>query len=207
MAASGRDRRTCVRYQGARRTALGAGLPSCFIGHHPDTGWTRAGPTFGTSWRVRTSVADVGGRPEPAHGRSTCSCRSSCCRRCRWRAIPIVGLRRERRLAPARALDLAAHRPASRGPRRSPSCSIGNTNMWVAAMIAAGDASSAWPSVIDPEFKPAFAPFALIGDQPTSWWVAMGDPCASRHLPFGAMWLRLRDGDPRTRRCRSDGRG
>ena len=37
-------------------------------------------------------------------------------------------------------------------------------------------------------FKPAFAPFALIGIKRRRWWVAMGVLCLAA-LPFGAMWL------------------
>jgi hypothetical protein len=62
----------------------------------------------------------------------------------------------------------------------------GNTNMWVAAMIAAG-VVLAWPSVMI-LFKPAFAPFALIGIKRRRWWVAMGILCLAA-VPFGTMWL------------------
>lgn len=62
----------------------------------------------------------------------------------------------------------------------------GNTNMWVAAMIAAG-VVLAWPSVMI-LFKPAFAPFALIGIKRRRWWVAMGLLCLAA-VPFGTMWL------------------
>jgi hypothetical protein len=62
----------------------------------------------------------------------------------------------------------------------------GNTNMWVAGMIAAG-VVLAWPSVLI-LFKPAFAPFALIGVNRRRWWVAMGILCLAA-LPFGTMWL------------------
>ena len=62
----------------------------------------------------------------------------------------------------------------------------GNTNMWVAAMIAAG-VVLAWPSVMI-LFKPAFAPFALIGIKRRRWWAAMGILCLAA-VPFGTMWL------------------
>ena len=62
----------------------------------------------------------------------------------------------------------------------------GNTNMWVAAFIAMG-VNFAWPSVLI-LFKPSLAPFALIGINRRSWWVALG-VLAVAAIPFGAMWL------------------
>lgn len=62
----------------------------------------------------------------------------------------------------------------------------GNTNMWVAAAIAAGVAW-AWPSVLI-LLKPSLAPFALIGIHRRRWWVALGI-LALAAIPFGTLWL------------------
>ncbi len=62
----------------------------------------------------------------------------------------------------------------------------GNTNMWIAAFIAAGVAF-AWPSVLI-LVKPSLAPFALIGIHRRRWWVAMGVLVLAA-LPFGSMWI------------------
>ena len=63
---------------------------------------------------------------------------------------------------------------------------FGNTNMWVAAFIAMG-VNFAWPSVLV-LFKPSLAPFALIGTNRRTWWMALG-VLAVASVPFGlAMW-------------------
>ena len=103
-----------------------------------------------------------------------------------WWAIPmtvfaasIAWLRPARWTWPLIALGVA-------WPQTLAQLLYGNTNMWVAALIAAG-VVLAWPSVLI-LFKPAFAPFALIGIKRRRWWVAMGILCLAA-VPFGAMWL------------------
>jgi hypothetical protein len=103
-----------------------------------------------------------------------------------WWAIPmamfaasIAWLRPARWTWPLIALGVA-------WPQTLAQLLYGNTNMWVAGLIAAG-VVLAWPSVLI-LFKPAFAPFALIGIKRRRWWVAMGVLCLAA-LPFGTMWL------------------
>ncbi len=168
----------------ASQEAIGADY-RFFMEHHQTTGWTRASSTCRTSWPVRTR------------------CRrwwTSCTRPIAlylfvpflvlpavlWWAIPmtvfaasIAWLRPARWTWPLIALGVA-------WPQTLAQLLYGNTNMWVAAMIAAG-VVLAWPSVMI-LFKPAFAPFALIGIKRRRWWVAMGVLCLAA-LPFGAMWL------------------
>ena len=62
----------------------------------------------------------------------------------------------------------------------------GNTNMWVAAAVAAG-VCWAWPSVLV-LLKPSLLPFALFGSNRRSWWIALG-LLVIVSLPFGTMWL------------------
>jgi hypothetical protein len=103
-----------------------------------------------------------------------------------WWAIPmtvfaagVAWLRPARWTWPLIALGIA-------WPQTLAQLLFGNTNMWVAAMIAAGVVLT-WPSVMI-LFKPAFAPFALIGINRRRWWVAMGI-LGLAAVPFGAMWL------------------
>ena len=62
----------------------------------------------------------------------------------------------------------------------------GNTNMWIAAFIAAG-LSFGWPSVLVLA-KPSLAPFALIGIRRRRWWLALGI-LALASIPFGSLWI------------------
>jgi hypothetical protein len=62
----------------------------------------------------------------------------------------------------------------------------GNTNMWVAAFIAAG-VCFAWPSVLV-LIKPSLAPFALFGVRRRRWWVALG-VLVVVSIPFGTLWI------------------
>ncbi len=62
----------------------------------------------------------------------------------------------------------------------------GNTNMWVAAGIAAG-VRWGWPSVLV-LLKPSLAPFAFIGAGRRRWWAALAI-LALASVPFGALWL------------------
>ena len=62
----------------------------------------------------------------------------------------------------------------------------GNTNMWIAAFIAAG-LCLWWPSVLV-LVKPSLAPFALIGIRRRRWWVALGI-LGLASIPFGSLWL------------------
>ena len=62
----------------------------------------------------------------------------------------------------------------------------GNTNMWVAAAIAAGTCW-AWPSVLV-LLKPSLAPFALIGVGRRRWWIALAI-LGVASVPFGSLWL------------------
>lgn len=62
----------------------------------------------------------------------------------------------------------------------------GNTNMWIAAFVAAG-LTFGWPSVLILA-KPSLAPFALIGIRRPRWWVALGAMVLAS-IPFGCLWL------------------
>jgi hypothetical protein len=61
----------------------------------------------------------------------------------------------------------------------------GNTNMWVAAAVAAG-VVWAWPSVLV-LLKPSLLPFALVGINHRSWWLALG-VLVLVSIPFGGLW-------------------
>lgn len=63
---------------------------------------------------------------------------------------------------------------------------FGNTDMWVAAAIAAG-VRWAWPSVLV-TFKPSLAFFAVLGVRTRSWWIA-AILLALVSLPFLQLWL------------------
>ena len=56
-------------------------------------------------------------------------------------------------------------------PRTQDALIVGNSDIWSAAFVAAGT-MLAWPSILG-LFKPAFAPFALIGIRHRSWWVTL----------------------------------
>ena len=62
----------------------------------------------------------------------------------------------------------------------------GNPSIWVLAFASLG-AAFGWPTVLV-LLKPTLAPFALLGTNRRSWWVALG-VFALLCLPFGAMWL------------------
>jgi hypothetical protein len=62
----------------------------------------------------------------------------------------------------------------------------GNTNMWIAAFIAAG-LCVAWPSVLV-LIKPSLAPFALIGIRRRRWWIGLG-VLGLAAIPFGSLWV------------------
>ena len=62
----------------------------------------------------------------------------------------------------------------------------GNTNMWIAAFIAAG-LCFAWPSVLV-LIKPSLAPFALIGIRRRRWWAGMA-VLVLASIPFGSLWI------------------
>lgn len=63
---------------------------------------------------------------------------------------------------------------------------FGNTDMWVAAAIAAG-VRWAWPAVLV-TFKPSLAFFAIIGIRARSWWIA-ALVLALASVPFLSLWL------------------
>ena len=63
---------------------------------------------------------------------------------------------------------------------------FGNTDMWIAAAIAAG-VRWGWPSVFV-TLKPSLAFFGLIGIRTRQWWVAAG-VLALLSLPFTSLWL------------------
>jgi len=63
---------------------------------------------------------------------------------------------------------------------------FGNTDMWVAAAIAAG-VRWGWPAVLV-TFKPSLAFFAILGIRARSWWIAAG-LLALVSLPFLGLWL------------------
>ena len=56
-------------------------------------------------------------------------------------------------------------------PRTLGSFVVGNSDLWSAGVVAAG-VLWGWPSALG-LFKPAFAPFALIGVTRKSWWIAV----------------------------------
>jgi hypothetical protein len=62
----------------------------------------------------------------------------------------------------------------------------GNSDMWVAAAIAAG-IRWGWPAVLV-TFKPSVAIFAAIGIRTRPWWIAAG-LLGLLSLPFLALWL------------------
>jgi hypothetical protein len=62
----------------------------------------------------------------------------------------------------------------------------GNPSMWVLAFASLG-AAFGWPGVLV-LLKPTLAPFALLGINRRSWWVALG-VFGVMCLPFGSMWL------------------
>jgi len=62
----------------------------------------------------------------------------------------------------------------------------GNTNMWVAAAIAAAFVWC-WPGVLV-LLKPSFAPFAVVGVTSRRWWIALA-VLIGLSLPFGALWI------------------
>ena len=61
----------------------------------------------------------------------------------------------------------------------------GNTNMWIAAAVSAG-VVWAWPGVLV-LLKPSLLPFALVGVNHRSWWLALG-VLVLVSLPFGSLW-------------------
>ena len=63
---------------------------------------------------------------------------------------------------------------------------FGNTDMWVAAAIAAG-VRWGWPSTLV-TFKPSLVFFSLIGIRSRGWWVA-AVVLAIASLPFLSLWL------------------
>lgn len=93
--------------------------------------------------------------------------------------VAIRGLRPARWTWPLIAAGLAY-------PQTVSQVIYGNTNMWVAAAIAAG-ARWGWPSVLV-LLKPSFAPFALVGARSRRWWAALA-LLALVSVPFGAMWV------------------
>ena len=70
-------------------------------------------------------------------------------------------------------------------PRTQGSVIFGNSDIWSAGIVAAG-LLAGWPSPLG-LFKPAFAPFALIGIRRRSWWVALG-AVAVVSLLFNPYW-------------------
>jgi hypothetical protein len=70
-------------------------------------------------------------------------------------------------------------------PRTQGSFIVGNSDLWSAAFVAAG-ILWAWPSVLG-LFKPAFAPFVLIGIRDRSWWIALGVALIVA-VPFAGYW-------------------
>lgn len=70
-------------------------------------------------------------------------------------------------------------------PRTQGSFIVGNSDLWSAAFVAAG-VLWAWPSVLG-LFKPAFAPFALIGIRHGSWWIGLA-VAAVTALLFAGYW-------------------
>ncbi len=61
----------------------------------------------------------------------------------------------------------------------------GNTNMWIAAALAAGVVWG-WPSVFV-LLKPSLAPFALVGVRTRGWWIALAVLILAS-ASFGALW-------------------
>ncbi len=62
----------------------------------------------------------------------------------------------------------------------------GNTDMWLAAFIAAG-VRWGWPAVLV-SIKPSMALFALLGIRSRSWWIAAA-VLVVLSLPFLSAWL------------------
>ena len=103
-----------------------------------------------------------------------------------WWAIPIAMF----------GLSIARMRPAAWAwplillgvawPQSASQLLYGNTNMWIAAFIAAGLAFG-WPSVLVLA-KPSLAPFALIGIRRRRWWLALG-VLVLASIPFGSLWI------------------
>ena len=62
----------------------------------------------------------------------------------------------------------------------------GNSDLWVAAAIAAG-VRWGWPAVLV-TFKPSVGIFALIGIRTRAWWIAAA-AVALASLPFLALWI------------------
>ena len=71
-------------------------------------------------------------------------------------------------------------------PRSQEILTYGNPTMWAAAAVAAGTIWR-WPAALV-LFKLTLIPFALMGINRRSWWIAVGVLIAIS-LPFGAMWL------------------
>jgi hypothetical protein len=71
-------------------------------------------------------------------------------------------------------------------PRTWELVGFGNPAMWIVAAVALGTVLG-WPAVAV-LLKPSLFPFALIGANRRSWWLALG-VAVLLCLPFGAMWL------------------
>lgn len=63
---------------------------------------------------------------------------------------------------------------------------FGNTDMWIAATIAAG-VRFGWPATLI-TIKPSLLPFAVLGIRSRRWWIAAA-VLAAISLPFLALWL------------------
>lgn len=70
-------------------------------------------------------------------------------------------------------------------PRSVSNLIYGNSDMWVATLIAAG-MLFAWPAVLI-VLKPSVIPFALIGIRRRSWWIAAG-VLVLLSLPMLGLW-------------------
>ncbi len=70
-------------------------------------------------------------------------------------------------------------------PRSAGMLIVGNTDLWVMAIVAAGLRWS-WPSVLV-AVKPSFAPLILIGFSRRSWWLALA-VLGAVAIPFGGLW-------------------
>ncbi len=102
-----------------------------------------------------------------------------------WYAIPIgftawsiAGWRPERWTWPVMAACLA-------WPRTSGMLIVGNTDLWMMAIAAAG-LRWAWPWILV-VIKPSFAPLMLMGVRHRSWWIALAVLVVVA-LPFGGLW-------------------
>ncbi len=71
-------------------------------------------------------------------------------------------------------------------PRTWEIVAFGNPTMWIAAFAALGTVWD-WPS-IGVLLKPSLAPFALIGANRRSWWIALAVAVAIG-IPFAGMWI------------------